>query len=156
RPQRAARSVAVTDDGAVAARRPARGRTTSIPRRLVVWLAGAGALPLALLVIAACGGGGHIQNLPLRWGGVRGRPQPSAPVARAVGSGSMSFGLRDMRAAPSAVGVYQDSGFIVRTSDNVGQYCTDRMGEMLVHAGARLNPAPSAALEAELIDYHVI
>lgn len=92
----------------------------------------------------------------MRWRGVDVMPKPSSSVARALASASLSFGLRDMRADPSAVGVFQDSGFIVRTSDNVGQYCTDRMGEMLVHAGARLNPSPSAALETELIDYHVI
>ena len=119
---------------------------------------GVRALPLAFLVIAACGAarGGQIQNLPMRWRGVDVMPKPSSSVARALASASLSFGLRDMRADPSAVGVFQDSGFIVRTSDNVGQYCTDRMGEMLVHAGARLNPSPSAALETELIDYHVI
>jgi hypothetical protein len=123
----------------------------------VVWLAGVRALPLAFFVIAACGGaGGQIQNLPLRWRGVDVMPTPSPSVARALATSSLSFGLRDMRADPSAVGVYQESGFIVRTSDNVGQYCTDRMGEMLVHAGARFNPSPSAALETELIDYHVI
>jgi hypothetical protein len=109
-----------------------------------------------LLVIAACGRGGQIQNLPLRWRGVDQMPSASSSVSRALASSTLSFGLRDMRADPSAVGVFQDSGFIVRTGDNVGQYCTDRVGEMLVHAGARFNPSPSATLETELIDYHVI
>ena len=83
-------------------------------------------------------------------------PRPKPSVAQALATTPLSFGLRDMRADPSAVGVDQDSGWIVRTSDNVGQYCTDRMGEMLVHAGARLSPSPAVALETELIDYQVI
>lgn len=107
-------------------------------------------------MIAACGGGGQIQNLPLRWRGVEELPRPNGAVARALSTTPLAFGLRDLRTDPTAVGVYQESGWVVRTTDNVGQYCTDRMGEMLVHAGARLGQTPAVPLEAELIDYQVI
>jgi len=121
-------------------------------------LAGVRVLPLAFLVIAvaACGGGGgQIQNLPMRWRGVDEMPRATGSVSRAFAAASVSFGLRDLRTDPTAVGVYEESGFVVRTTDNVGQYCSDRLGEILVHAGARFTPQPSAALEAELIDYQV-
>jgi hypothetical protein len=109
-----------------------------------------------LLVIVACGGGGQIHNLPLRWRGVETMPRATGSVARAFATASLSFGLRDLRPDPTAVGVYKDGGWVVRTTDNVGQYCSDRLGEILVHAGARFTPQPSAALEAELIDYQVV
>jgi hypothetical protein len=111
---------------------------------------------MALLVIAACGGGGYIQRLPLQWSGVDTLPRPSTSVASAFAVSPLSFGLRDVRPDPSAVGTYEEDGFIVRTADNVGQYCADRMGEMLIRAGARLNQPPVAALEAELLDYLVV
>jgi hypothetical protein len=108
-------------------------------------------------VFAACGGGGgNIKNLPLRWQGVEAMPMPSGSVAHALAASPFTFGLRDLRTDPSVVGAYQDTGFVVRTTDNVGQYCTDRMGEILVHAGAHLNDSPVATLEAELLDYKVV
>ncbi|HEX3761884.1 MAG TPA: hypothetical protein VHW23_24460 [Kofleriaceae bacterium] len=119
------------------------------------------ALRLAFLVIgasagAACGAAGNIQNLPLRWQGVELPPHASASVARALAVSPLSLGLRDLRPDPTAVGVYQDTGFVVRTTDNVGQYCTDRLGEMLVRAGAHLEPSAPTVLEAELLDYQVV
>lgn len=114
-------------------------------------------VPIVLLVIAACGGGGgNITNLPLRWRGVDELPRPSPSVARAFSVTPLTFALRDLRPDTSAVGTYEGSGFVVRTTDNVGQYCTDRMGEILVHAGAHLSPSQGAALEAELLDYQVV
>jgi uncharacterized lipoprotein YajG len=112
-------------------------------------------LRIVFLVIAACGGGGQIKNLALSWRGVDNAPKPSASVARSFATAPFSFALRDVRPDPSAVGTYEDSGFVVRTSENVAQYCTSRMGDMLAQAGARLVDAPQAALEAELVDYSV-
>src|SRR5262249_10485214 len=66
------------------------------------------------------------------------------------------LGLRDLRPDPAAVGSYQDTGFVVRTTDNVGQYCTDRLGEMLVHAGAHLEPSAPTTLDFELPEYKVV
>lgn len=128
----------------------------------MVWLGAVRASRITFLAIAvcwagvACGGAGDIQNLPLRWQGVENLPHPSGPVARAFAASPFSLGLRDVRPDPAAVGVYQDSGFVVRTSDNVGQYCTDRLGEMLVRAGAHLEPSAPVVLEAELLDFQVV
>jgi hypothetical protein len=110
-----------------------------------------------LLGLAACGGGREIQiqNLPQRWSGVEQWPSASAAVARAFAAAPVTFGLRDLRSDPTAVGRYEENGFIVRTSDNVGQYCTDRIGEMFTHAGAHLGPGP-IAVELELLDYLVV
>jgi YajG family uncharacterized lipoprotein len=120
------------------------------------------ALSIAFLAIAAsvagaaCGGGGNIKNLPLRWQGVDTQPTPSGDVARALAASPLTLGLRDLRADPTVVGRYADNGFVVRTTDNVGQYCTDRLGEMLLRAGAHLEPSAPTALEAELLDYQVV
>jgi uncharacterized lipoprotein YajG len=103
----------------------------------------------------ACGRG-QIHNLPLVWTGVDDVPQPSASVARSFAAAPFTFGLRDLRQDPTAVGKYEDDGFVVRTSDNVAQYCSTKMGEMLVRAGARLTETPTAVLEAELLDFQVI
>lgn len=128
----------------------------------MVWLGEVRAPSIAFLVIAACGasaacapGGGYIKNLPLRWQGVDAPPTPSGPVARALSAVPLAFGLRDLRADPTAVGRYADSGFVVWTTDNVGQYCTDRLGAILVSAGAHLEPGAPTTLEVELLDYYV-
>lgn len=110
---------------------------------------------MALVVVAACGGG-QISNLPLMWQGVEETPRPSAAVERSFAAAPFAFGLRDLRPDLTAVGVYEGDGFVVRTSDNVAQYCSDRFGELLVHAGARLNEPPVAVLEVELLEYNVV
>jgi hypothetical protein len=129
----------------------------------VVWLGVVRALSIAFLVIAtsgvgaACGGGGgNIQNLPLRWQGVDALPMPSGTVARSLAAAPLVLGLRDLRGDPTVVGRYEDTGFVVRTADNVGQYCTDRLGEMLVRAGAHLAQTAQTVLEAELLDFQVV
>jgi hypothetical protein len=128
----------------------------------VVWLGAVRAPSIAFLVIAAtvagaaCGGGGNIQNLPLRWAGVDPLPKANPSVARALAASPVMLGLRDLRPDPAAVGSYQDTGFVVRTTDNVGQYCTDRLGEMLVHAGAHLEPSAPTTLDIELLEYKVV
>jgi hypothetical protein len=128
----------------------------------VVWLGAVRAPSIAHLVIAgcvagaACGGGSNIQNLPLLWAGVDALPRPNPSVARALAAAPIMIGLRDLRADPTVVGSFQDTGFVVRTTDNVGQYCTDRLGEMLVHAGAHLDPSARTVLDAELLEYNVV
>lgn len=85
-------------------------------------------------------------------------PLASPSVGRAFSATPFSFALRDLRLEPSAVGVLQnDDNLVVHTSDNVGQYCTDRLADMLSKAGARINLGmPGAAIEAELLEYKVI
>jgi hypothetical protein len=94
----------------------------------------------------------------LRWTGVDGSPQAIAPVAEALAATPFSFGLRDMRQDPAAVGYYEDDrDAVARTPDDVGQFCSQRFGDMLVRAGAHLQPTPTAmALEAELLDFRVV
>lgn len=108
------------------------------------------------IATAACGGGGNIKNLPLRWQGVDKAPAPSASVARALSASPLAFALRDLRESPQAVGRYAGDGFVVQTTDNVGQYCTDKLGAILVSAGARLEPGAPTMLEVELLDYFVV
>jgi hypothetical protein len=128
----------------------------------VLWLGAVRASSIAFLVIAgtvagaACGGSGNIQNLPLRWVGVEPVPKANPSVARALAASPIMLGLRDLRPDPAAVGSYQDTGFVVRTTDNVGQYCTDRLGEMLVRAGAHLEPNAPTTLDFELLEYKVV
>ena len=112
------------------------------------------ALSLVFLV-AACGRA-PIYNLPLQWRGVDAGPAASASVAQSFAAVPLAFALRDVRPDPSAVGTYQDDGYVVRTSDNVGAYCSMKLGELLIHAGARLNEAPMASLETELLEYRVV
>ena len=81
---------------------------------------------------------------------------PSGSVARALAASPLSFGLRDLRESPQAVGRFAGDGFVVQTTDNVGQYCTDKIGAILVKAGARLEPGAPTTLEVELLDYFVV
>jgi hypothetical protein len=115
---------------------------------------------IAYLVIAVFGGAcasyGQIHNLSLAWRGVDTWPRPSAPIAQAFAAAPFAFALRDSRLDPSSVGTYEDDGFVVRTGDNVAQYCSTRFGEILGHAGARLREPPTAVLEAELLEYNVV
>jgi hypothetical protein len=68
-----------------------------------------------------------------------------------------AFGLRDVRPDPTVVGGYEGNPLVVRTPDNVAQFCGTRLGDLLNHAGAQLGePNPPLALEAELLEYQVI
>lgn len=107
-----------------------------------------------VVVVAACGGD-PIYNLSLSWLGVDEAIRPSPAVAEAFATVPISFGLRDVRLDPTAVGAFEDDGFVVRTRDNVGQYCSDRFGDMLRHAGAHLDERPMATVEADLLEYRV-
>jgi hypothetical protein len=108
-----------------------------------------------LVLLAVACGGGEIQNLPLRWRAANDSPRPSEAVAHAFSIAPFAFGVRDVRPDTTAVGSYEGSDFIVRTSDNVAEYCSHEMGEMLAHAGARMTEPPTSVLHTELLDYHV-
>ncbi len=113
-------------------------------------------LRVTLLVLAACGGAAEISNLPLQWRGVSASPSPNPNVAASFAAVPLAFSLRDARTDLTAVGMYEDSGYIVRTTDNVAQFCGTKMGQILTQAGARLNEVPLASLDAELLEYKVV
>jgi hypothetical protein len=92
------------------------------------------------------------QNLPLSWRGTDQSPQPSPIVAQAFAAAPVAFGLRDMR-DPSAVGLVEEDGWIVRTSDNVAQFCSNRLGEILQRA-APMNG--SARVLETVLEFRVV
>ncbi|HET9621581.1 MAG TPA: hypothetical protein VFP84_09460 [Kofleriaceae bacterium] len=95
--------------------------------------------------------------VPLRWTGVDAAPIPSPEVRSALAATPFAFGLRDVRRDPAQIGGYEDSPAVVRTPDNVAQYCTQRLGDMLLRAGARLADAnPALVLQAELVEYEAV
>jgi hypothetical protein len=117
------------------------------------------AIDLTFLVVAACGGAQlHSDSAPLQlqWRGVDTGPVADQAVAASFAAVPLAFVLRDVRPDPSAVGTYEDSGFVVRTGDNVGTYCGTRLGQLLESAGARLREPPMASLETELLEYRVV
>lgn len=108
-----------------------------------------------VVLVAACASRGPIQNLPLSWRGVSGVITPYPAVAEAFAAVPIAFALRDVRPDPAVVGVHEDKGFVVRTRDDVGQYCSDRFADMLRHAGARLDEPPVAMVAVDLVEYRV-
>jgi len=104
---------------------------------------------------AACGSG-QISNLTLRWQGVSEPPRANPNVQQALAAVPVALAVRDMRKDPTAVGVFEDDGFVVRTSMNVGQYTASKMGDMLRAAGARLTEQPVAGIETDLVEYTVV
>jgi len=59
-----------------------------------------------------------------------------------------------MRPDPTVVGTDEATGHVVRTSDNVGQFTSNQIGALLRASGARLDEAPVAVIETDLIEYH--
>jgi hypothetical protein len=112
-------------------------------------------LVAAVVVLVAACGRGPIYNLSLSWRGVDAVITPYPAVAQAFATVPIGFGLRDVRPDPTVVGLHEKNGFVVRTRDNVGQYCSDRFGDLLRQAGARLDEPPMAMVEAELLEYRV-
>lgn len=109
----------------------------------------------ALAVASVACGASPIENLPLKWQGVDAAPRPSPAVAQALATTPVAFGLRDVRPDPTVVGLHEDGNHVVRTTDNVAQFASSKMGEMLRAAGARLDEAPVAVVESDLTEYKV-
>jgi hypothetical protein len=104
----------------------------------------------ALVFVIACGGSAQpIHNLPLGWRGVSATPRASASVEYSLRAVPFSFGVRDTRPDPYFVGTHEDIGHVVRTSDNVAQYCSSRIGDMLI---AALSNALASATEKLIKD----
>ena len=112
-------------------------------------------IPIALIVASACGSS-QIENLPMAWRGVDDTPHPSREVSQALQATPITFELRDVRPDPTAVGTYEEDGFVVRTRDNVGQFASTHVGEMLENAGARLRDPPVMGVATELVEFKVV
>ncbi|MEZ4359266.1 MAG: hypothetical protein R3B48_03735 [Kofleriaceae bacterium] len=110
---------------------------------------------VALGVWAACGAG-KITNLRLEWRGERPNLRPQPEVAMAFSAVPLAIFLHDEREAPDVVGAYDNGGSVVRTTDNVGQHCANHVAGLLVNAGARVEDAATVALDASLLEYHVL
>lgn len=114
---------------------------------------------LTSLLVVGCrsggGSGGMPTELPLQWRGVRSAVWPNPAVASAFSSTPFVFKLRDARPDPTVVGGYDNSDIQIRTRDNVGEYITMKMGQMLTSAGARFGES-GLVLEAEVLEYSVI
>lgn len=109
----------------------------------------------ALAFTIACGGNQPIYNLPLQWRGVTAAPKPSQGVAWSLRAVPIALGVRDLRQDPYFVGIHEDIGHVVRTRDNVAQYTSSRIADMLLAAGARLNEPATTNVDADLLEYRV-
>jgi hypothetical protein len=107
-------------------------------------------------VLSVACGSGPLTQLQLQWKGVDAAPRPSPPVAQALAGVPIAFGLRDVRPDPTVVGSQEEDNTIVRTTDNVAQFASTRVGEMLRAAGARLDETPISVVETDLAEYKVV
>ncbi|CAN5901282.1 hypothetical protein BH11MYX3_BH11MYX3_01520 [soil metagenome] len=107
-----------------------------------------------VLATAACGSS-SLHTLNLAWKDADTTVKPASSVGQALATVPIGFGVRDVRPDPTVVGSDADSGTLVRTHDNVAQYCSNRLGLMLRNAGARLNEQPAAMIEADLLEFRV-
>jgi YajG family uncharacterized lipoprotein len=121
----------------------------------VVWLAPMRFLIAAVVLATAACGSSSLHTLNLAWKDADTTVKPASSVGQALATIPIGFGVRDVRPDPTVVGSDEDSGTLVRTRDNVAQYCSNRLGLMLRNAGARLNERPAAMIEADLIEFRV-
>lgn len=108
------------------------------------------------VAIAACGGSAKVTNLRLRWLAANKSPVASQGVAAAFAATPFAFTVHDLRRDPWAVGVVEDDGDLVRTSDNVGAYVGTHVSDYLERAGARLREAPLANVDIEVLELNVV
>lgn len=114
---------------------------------------------LAFVCVTAFGCGTHyIHDLPLVWTGVSKNPAASTAVDKAFAAVPIELGdLRDARDSDrSKVGTYEDDGFVVTTSGDVGAFWRGRLRAMLESAGARLESSPQARVDADLLQFDCI
>lgn len=111
-------------------------------------------LAAVVLATAACGSS-SLHTLNLAWKDADTTVKPASSVGQALATVPIGFGVRDVRPDPTMVGTDEDSGTVVRTRDNVAQYCSNRLGLMLRNAGARLNEQPAAMIEVDLLEFRV-
>jgi len=109
---------------------------------------------VVLLALAACGHG-NVTNLRLQWRDASKSPVASPEVAAAFSATPFALAVHDMRRDPSAVGLVEDDGFIVRTRDNVAQYVATHLGDYFERAGARMREQPLANVDVEILELNV-
>lgn len=114
-------------------------------------------LALVCATTLACGTH-YITDLPLVWSGVKQNPVATTAVDRAFEAVPVTLGeLRDMRPGDKGkVGTYEEDGFVVMTSGNVADFWRGRLRAMLESAGARLESAPQARIDADLLQFDCI
>jgi hypothetical protein len=110
---------------------------------------------LVFVAITACGSD-KMTGLRLRWLSANKSPAASQAVAAAFAATPFAFTVHDIRRDPWAVGLVEDDGYVVRSSDNVGAYVGTHVSDYLERAGARLREAPLANVDVEVLELDVV
>lgn len=110
------------------------------------------------MMSVGCGGPHYIADLPLVWAGVKRSPAATTSVDKAFAAVPVTLGeLKDSRPGDkSKIGVYEDDGFVVTTKGDVAAFWRGKLREMLEGAGARLENAPQARIDAELLRFECV
>jgi hypothetical protein len=97
-------------------------------------------------------------TFPLEWRGVDDIPQPSSPVAEGLRRHTLRIEtFKDNRADPKRIGLFQEDRSPVTTSSDVAEYCTQKFGELLAKAGAKIaTTGATVTLKPELVSYQVV
>ena len=110
---------------------------------------------IVLFVAAACSRP-NVTNLRLQWLDANKSPIASPEVAAAFAATPFALVVRDVRRDPHAVGLVEDSGHVVRTSDNVAQFVSAHIGDYIERAGARLREQPVANVDVEILELNCV
>lgn len=112
---------------------------------------------LGLVVSCASSHGSMIEPIELQWRGADLGVAPSQAVSRAIAA--LTFSVQpcvDQRAVPSRIGTIEEDHSEVTTKTNVAAFCTQRLTQMLMNAGFRLEASPTAiVLSPELVEFNV-
>jgi hypothetical protein len=111
---------------------------------------------IAMLVVMAACGANNVTNLQLRWLAANKSPEASQAVQAAFAATPFAFAVHDLRRDRTAVGLVEDDGYVVRTSDDVGAYVATHVSDYLERAGARVREAPLANVDLEVLELNVV
>jgi hypothetical protein len=97
-------------------------------------------------------------TFPLEWRGVDEIPRPSSPVAEGLRKHTLRIeAFLDKRVDPKRIGLVQEDRSAVKTSTDVAGYCTQKFGDLLTRAGAKIvTTGATITLRPELVVYEVI
>jgi hypothetical protein len=95
---------------------------------------------------------------PLEWRGVEASLRPPSLVAEGLRKHTLQIEkFVDHRPQPAKIGLVQQVNEVVRTSSDVGAFCTQRFGELLTGAGATVvTSGGTLTLKPELTVFEVI